>query len=130
MPSLPLAPPPDPLAPFLAELDRRTRQIAREEHEKLLAEREAAAADAVQNETLLNVKQTADLLGVKPQTAWEWQKRGVLKSYKLGGRLMFRRGEVLAALQAQTGPDGRRKYARRTLSQKRNRGKNETAARV
>ena len=98
--------------PILAEFDQRSRQAAREEFAKMLSEQTMAAAEARCNEEPLNVKQAAALLGITPQTAWEWQKRNLLPSYRLGKRIMFRRGEVLAALQAQTHPDGRRKYAR------------------
>lgn len=111
------APPPphkwvEILAPFFAEIYQHSRQAAREEFVKMQAEQTMAAAEARRNEEPLNVKQAAALLGITPQTAWEWQKRNMLPSYRLGKRIMFRRGEVLAALQAQTHPDGRRKYAR------------------
>lgn len=114
------APPPhrwvEILAPLFAEIDEHSRRAAREEFAKMQAEQHAATAEARRNEEPLNVKQAATLLGITAQTVWEWQKRGTLPSYRLGKRIMFRRGEVLAALQAQTQPDGRRKYARQQAS--------------
>jgi excisionase family DNA binding protein len=106
------------LAPIISELDQFARRAAREEYAKLLAETEAATAEARRNEEPLTVKQVAELLNVTPQTAWEWYKRDLLNGSKIGGRLLFRRGDVLAALQAQTQPDGRRKYARKSTKQK------------
>lgn len=102
------------LSPLLETLDQHSRRAAREEYIKLLAEQEESKAEARRNEELLNIKQAAELLGVTAQTAWEWQKRQLLVSYRVGKRIFFRRGEVLMALQAQTGPDGRRKYARQS----------------
>lgn len=102
------------LAPLFDKLDQHSRHAAREEYIKLLAEQEESAAEARRNEALLNIKQAAELLGVTAQTAWEWQKRHLLPSYRIGKRIFFRRGEVLMALQAQTRPDGRRKYGRQS----------------
>lgn len=117
------------LAPVFAELERQSRRAAREEFARLQAEQVDASAEARRNEEPLNVKQAAALLGITPQTAWEWQKRGTLPSYRLGNRIMFRRGEVLAALQAQTQPDGRRKYARQQIPSAKL-SKKETAASI
>jgi excisionase family DNA binding protein len=103
------------LAPLFAELEQQSRRAAREEFTRLQAEQVDASAEARRNEEPLNVKQAATLLGITPQTVWEWQKRGTLPSYRLGNRIMFRRGEVLAALKAQTQHDGRRKYARQQV---------------
>lgn len=104
------------LAPLFDKIEQHSRRAAREEYVKLLAEQEAIAAETHRNEALLNVKQAAELLGVTAQTTWEWQKRGLLPSHRVGRRIFFKQGEVLAALQTQTHADGRRKYARRTIT--------------
>lgn len=104
------------LLPFLAEIDRMSRRAAREEYELLLAEKAAAAAEADRNDQVLTVSQAATLLGIRPQTVYEWITAGRLKSFRLGRAVRLKRGQVLAALEAQTQPDGRRKYARRTPS--------------
>ncbi|WP_158011113.1 helix-turn-helix domain-containing protein [Hymenobacter lapidarius] len=57
--------------------------------------------------------QAAQLLGLCPQTVYEWAKAEKLQAFKVGRAVRFKRGHVLAALQQQTQPDGRRKYARR-----------------
>jgi excisionase family DNA binding protein len=118
------------LAPLFEQLDQQSRRAAREEYIKLLAEQETTTAEARRNEEPLTVKQAAELLGITAQTAWEWQKRKVLTSYRIGRRIFFRRGEVLAALQAHTHQDGRRKYARQRGpgAGADNKIKNETAA--
>ncbi len=102
------------LAPLFEQLDQQSRRAAREEYIKLLTEQETTTAEARRNEEPLTVKQAAELLGITAQTAWEWQKRGLLMSHRIGRRIFFRRGEVLAALQAHTHQDGRRKHARRS----------------
>lgn len=101
------------LTPLFEQIDQHSRRAAREEYIKLLAEQETTTTEARRNEETLTVKQAAELLGITAQTAWEWQKRKLLISYRIGRRIFFRRGEVLAALQAHTHQDGRRKYARR-----------------
>ena len=114
-PSPPISPPKwaEVLTPLFEQIDQYSRRAAREEYIKLLAEQETTTAETRRNEETLTVKQAAELLCITPQTAWEWQKRKLLISYRIGRRIFFRRGEVLAALQAHTHQDGRRKYARR-----------------
>lgn len=79
-----------------------------------MAEQAAAAAEADRNEEVLTVNQAAQLLGLRPQTVYEWVKAEKLPAFKVGRGVHFKRGQVLAALQQQTQPDGHRKYARRS----------------
>jgi excisionase family DNA binding protein len=106
------------LTPLFAEIDRQSRRAAREEYELLLAEKAADAVEEERNDQVLTVEQAAALLEVRPQTVYEWIKADKLKSYKVGRSVRLKRGQVLAALQAQTKPDGRRKYARRSAGNK------------
>ena len=96
------------------ELGRYARRVSREEHELLAAEKAAAAVEAERNDQVLNVKEAAQLLSLRPQTVYEWVKAGKLIHFKVGTRVRFKRGHVLAVLKLQTQPDGRRKYARRS----------------
>ena len=73
----------------------------------------APAAPAPEREELLNVRETAREANVCVQTVHEWKRKGILPWHKLGGRTLFKRSEVLAALKQQTRPDGRRKNARK-----------------
>lgn len=102
------------LAPLLMAIDFHTRQVIREEITLIAQEASTLAEAAEKDDEILTVQQAATLLGVQPQTAYEWIKAGKLASFTIGNRsIRLRRGAVLAALQAQCRPDGRRKYARR-----------------
>ncbi|MBH8557923.1 helix-turn-helix domain-containing protein [Hymenobacter negativus] len=106
-----------PVLQLIALAEQRFRQIAREEHLLLAAEQIDVAAVADQNDQMLTVQQAAAVLGMKPQTVYEWIKAGKIQSCTAGSRsVRIKRGHVLAALQAHTQPDGRRKYARRSSS--------------
>jgi len=102
------------LIPVFEELGRYAHRVFREENELLAAEKAAAVAEADQNDQVLSVKEAAKLLGLRPQTVYEWVKAEKLTHFKIGRHVRFKRGHVLAALKLQTQPDGRRKYARRT----------------
>ena len=104
--------------PLFAAIDLHSRRAAREEYELLLAEKAEATAEADRNDQVLTVAQTAELLGMQPQSVYEWIKAGKLQAFKLGRAVRLKRGQLMAALQAQTLPDGRRKYARRTANKK------------
>ena len=106
------------LIKLLEAFDRQSRQAAREEYKLLLAEQAEAAAEADRNDQVLTVAQTAELLGLQPQSIYEWIKAGKLQAFKMGRAVRLKRGQVMAALQAQTLPDGRRKYARRATNKK------------
>ncbi|OON66247.1 helix-turn-helix transcriptional regulator [Hymenobacter sp. CRA2] len=90
------------------------RAIVRHE----LAQREPQAdspqADAESSDDLLTVKEVAKLTKSCEQTVHYRATKGYFKRYKLGGRTVFKRSEVLAALQAPGRADGRRSKARRT----------------
>lgn len=97
--------------PFMVEMvDRRIRHIQ--------AEQQAATEAVQQNEKLVDKHTAAAECHVAPQTIWAWYRRGDLPGKMAGNRLLFRLGDVRALLKNQTLPDGRRKYARRTSSQK------------
>lgn len=101
------------LVPLFAEIDRHSRRAAREEYALLLAEQAAEVEQADKNDQVLTVQQAADLIGVRPQTVYEWIKADKLRAHKIGRSVRLKHGDVLAALRVQTQPDGRRKYARR-----------------
>ncbi|WP_310394168.1 helix-turn-helix domain-containing protein [Hymenobacter sp.] len=115
-PTTPLAAWAQALLPLLGELDRYVRQAARQEYQALLHEQAQAAAQAFQAEQLLDVAGAAALLGVTCGTIYDWVKAHKIATHRAGRQLRFRRGEVLALLETQTQPDGRRKYARKRAS--------------
>lgn len=46
----------------------------------------------------LSSKETETLLKISSVTRWNWSKSGILKSYKIGNRIRYRKDEVLKAL--------------------------------
>lgn len=55
------------------------------------------------SERLMNIEEVADLLGVARHTVYQWRSRGDgPPGYRLGGgRVRYRRAEVLAWLEEQ-----------------------------
>jgi len=46
----------------------------------------------------LSSKETETLLKISNVTRWSWSRSGILKSYKIGNRIRYRKDEVLKAL--------------------------------
>ena len=46
----------------------------------------------------LTTKETESILKISNVTRWNWTNAGILKSYKIGNRLRYRKDEVLAAV--------------------------------
>jgi len=46
----------------------------------------------------LSSKETETLLKISSVTRWSWSRSGILKSYKIGNRIRYRKDEVLQAL--------------------------------
>ncbi len=100
------------LAPLRGLID----QWATEKFEQLIANA-SVSASAVTDETLTRTGLRAEF-GICDQTAINWEKKGLIKSYRLGRRVMYKRAEVIAAMQGQGRSDGTRKNARRGQQQK------------
>lgn len=47
---------------------------------------------------IMSIKQTADFLGVSRSTIYKWTDARILLSYRLGGKVLYRKSEVLKAL--------------------------------
>ena len=43
-------------------------------------------------------KEVQDFLKISGVTRWQWTKKGILQSYKVGSRLRYRKDDVLNAL--------------------------------
>lgn len=52
----------------------------------------------LQGDKLLTRKETADKLKISLVTLNDWSKRGLLKSYIIGGRVLYKESEVEASL--------------------------------
>lgn len=46
----------------------------------------------------LSSRETETLLKISSVTRWSWSRSGLLKSYKIGNRIRYRKDEVLKAL--------------------------------
>ena len=46
----------------------------------------------------LSSRETETLLKISSVTRWNWSKNGILKSYKIGNRIRYRKDEVIRAL--------------------------------
>ena len=44
--------------------------------------------------TRLNIRESADVLGIKPKTLYRWRREGRLSSYKIGQRITFELNEL------------------------------------
>jgi excisionase family DNA binding protein len=51
-------------------------------------------------EDLLSRKETAKLLSIGLPTLWDWSKLGIIKFYKLGSRIYYKRSEIFEKLEA------------------------------
>ena len=52
------------------------------------------------SETILTCKEVESLLNISSVTRWKYTKGGIIKSYKIGSRLRYRKDEILNALQS------------------------------
>ena len=50
------------------------------------------------SETLLTRKETADKLKISLVTLNDWTKRGIIQSYLIGGRVLYKDSEIEASL--------------------------------
>lgn len=110
----------DPVAAF-AFLLSCFRAEARAEAEAVWQKLEATRHDGGSHEEakeVVSVREGAALLGVCVQTLYNLASKGIIKPYKLGGRTVYRRAELLASLKEQSRPDGTRRNSRRGKQQK------------
>lgn len=80
---------------------------------ELIQQQVKSGPSAPDGEKLLSVDETAQLLGICRQTVHDWKRRGLLDFHRLGGKVYFKQAEVVAALNKQVRPDGKRKGARK-----------------
>ena len=53
-------------------------------------------------EEYLTRQETADMCKVTIETVWAWTKKGKLKAYGIGNRVLYKRSEVEAAIEPLT----------------------------
>ncbi|WP_298156685.1 helix-turn-helix domain-containing protein [Flavobacterium sp.] len=59
-------------------------------------------ADTLQSgdsEKLLTREETADLLSISLVTLWDWTKKDLIPSYRIGTKIRYKKSEVLSSLQ-------------------------------
>ena len=54
-----------------------------------------------QKKELMSRRETSELLGVSLVTIHKWVNQGLLSCYKLGGKVYFKRSEVMGAIQSR-----------------------------
>ncbi|MDO5978996.1 helix-turn-helix domain-containing protein [Flavivirga spongiicola] len=54
-----------------------------------------------ENEQLLTVEETLNLLKCSKQALWNWRKNGILPSYRLGNRVYYKKSDIFAKLVKQ-----------------------------
>ena len=53
-------------------------------------------------EMLLTADETAEFLKVSRVTLWSWAKKGILKPLKIGHKLLYKKSDILAAMERRT----------------------------
>lgn len=49
------------------------------------------------DQKFLNQKEVATLLGISTVSVWQWEKKGILQSYRIGNLKRFKLDEILEA---------------------------------
>lgn len=80
------------LNPFEA-IDNRLQSIEEKISQLKLSPPQQTSAQV--EERFLDVKQTAQLFGVSTVSIWQYEKQGLIKSYRLGQNKRFRYSELL-----------------------------------
>ena len=51
------------------------------------------------DDELLTRRQTAEYLGISLPTLWAWTNKGIIKGYRIGNKVRYKKADVLKALQ-------------------------------
>jgi len=51
------------------------------------------------DDELLTRRQTAEYLGISLPTLWAWTNKGVIKAYRIGNKVRYKKADILKALQ-------------------------------
>jgi hypothetical protein len=54
--------------------------------------------DTTSKDKLLTREQTAEMLSISLGTLWSWSKKGILISYRIGNKIMYKQQEVYESL--------------------------------
>lgn len=57
--------------------------------------------DAESTDVLLTVEETIKFLKCSKQALWNWRKKGILPSYRLGNRVYYKKSDILSKLVKQ-----------------------------
>lgn len=76
--------------------------ISLDEFKKIISDAIKEAGDKiplkVPDEELISRKETAKILGVSLPTLWDWSNKGVIPSYKIGSKVMYKKSEVFSSV--------------------------------
>jgi len=68
--------------------------LALSEQHRLREKQETLEADS---EIFIDKDRVKEILGVSHVTIWDWEKRGILQSYRIGNLKRFKLSEIMAA---------------------------------
>ncbi len=54
-----------------------------------------------EDDELLTVEETLKILKCSKQALWNWRKKGILSSYRLGNRVYYKKSDIYAKLVKQ-----------------------------
>jgi hypothetical protein len=57
----------------------------------------SAPANSATIETFIDQKKVGEIYGISSVTVWDWEKKGILKSYRIGNLKRFKLSEVMGA---------------------------------
>lgn len=86
---------------LLSTFEQRTRQIFREELDKISGAAGQVKTSALEDEHPIKIDQLAKELGVTRQTIHNKKRTGEIPFHRLGGRVYFFRSEVFEVLKAK-----------------------------
>ena len=90
--------------PFAQLLDKmRNLQISFDKLDARLSEKHQIKTET--GTELLTTDEVCDLLSISRVTVWHWDKKGLLKSVRLGNLKRFRRADIDALINTKRGAD-------------------------
>jgi len=89
---------------FLTSLTTpEVRQLFRQELETYFENRTKILPGTIENEQPINTKELCNFLDITEPTLIRWRNKGKIPFLKIGSRILYQKGAVLAALENKKG---------------------------